>query len=110
MRPCWELGKFQLAEPWHFMVEREIAGPVPFTVPEGYAWDGASIPRVFWRIVTPFSPKVITAALEHDWLCDQKPSSVDYLTAARHFRSRLHVGRFRRAAMYNAVRYFGPRW
>jgi hypothetical protein len=39
------------------------------TVPEGFEFDGASIPRVAWRIIgTPFAPDVVIGGLVHDYL------------------------------------------
>ncbi len=36
-------------------------------VPEGYLYDGASIPRFFWRVIgSPFHPRFMCAALPHD--------------------------------------------
>jgi hypothetical protein len=110
MTPLPSENRYRLDEEHSFIVERDAAGPVAFTIPKGYTWDGASVPRIFHRIVTPFSPKVIIAALEHDYLCDKKPSHVAYTQAAAHFRDQLHVGRFRKWMMYRAVLYFGPRW
>lgn len=38
-------------------------------IPKGFIFDGASIPRFFWRIVGhPFHPKRVIAALVHDAL------------------------------------------
>ena len=38
-------------------------------VPAGFVFDGASVPRFFWRVVsTPFQPKVMRAACIHDYL------------------------------------------
>ncbi len=38
-------------------------------VPEGFPYDGASIPAAVWTIAyTPFSPIVMAAAAAHDWL------------------------------------------
>ena len=40
---------------------------------KGYNWDGASIPRFFWRIVgSQFDPQFAPASLIHDWLCENK--------------------------------------
>jgi len=41
----------------------EPYGPVP----AGFTFDGASVPRLFWRIVTPGDPRVIRAAMLHDF-------------------------------------------
>lgn len=39
------------------------------TVPKGFVSDGASIPRLLWVVLgSPFSPKLIRAAIQHDYL------------------------------------------
>jgi len=47
-------------------------GKHSITVPAGFIFDGASIPRMFWG-VKGFSPvgAKLWAALIHDWLCDE---------------------------------------
>lgn len=42
-----------------------------FRVPGGFEFDGASVPRFFHRVVTPHDPRVIRAALGHDYLYRQ---------------------------------------
>ena len=38
-----------------------------------YNWDGASIPRFFWRIVgSQYDPDFAPASMIHDWLCEHK--------------------------------------
>jgi hypothetical protein len=37
-------------------------------VPIGFAFDGASAPRIFWFIIPPFK-RTKKAACIHDWLC-----------------------------------------
>lgn len=42
-----------------------------FTIPKGYCWDGASIPRLFWRIIgSKTEPTFLIASLIHDVLCE----------------------------------------
>lgn len=42
-----------------------------FDVPAGYEWDGASIPKFFWRIIgSNTSPQFIIASMLHDTLCE----------------------------------------
>lgn len=42
-----------------------------FTIPKDYCFDGASIPRMFWRLVgAPTDNKFLIAALVHDVLCE----------------------------------------
>lgn len=38
-----------------------------------YNWNGANIPRVFWRIVgSQYDPQFLPASMIHDWLCEHK--------------------------------------
>lgn len=48
------------------------------TIPAGYRFDGATVPRALWSI-TGFTPygKHLAAALEHDRLCELKGVIVD---------------------------------
>lgn len=42
-----------------------------FTIPKGYTYDGASIPRLFWRLVgTNTDNTFMIAAICHDWTCE----------------------------------------
>lgn len=44
-----------------------------FTIPQYYTWDGASIPRVFWRLIgSKTDPKFMIASMVHDVLCENK--------------------------------------
>jgi hypothetical protein len=38
-------------------------------IPKGFKWDGASIPRILWRLIgTPFSPAFMAPSMVHDYL------------------------------------------
>lgn len=42
-----------------------------FTIPKGYCFDGASIPRLFWRVIgAPTDNSFLIAAMVHDTLCE----------------------------------------
>lgn len=42
-----------------------------FTIPKGYCFDGATIPRIFWRVVgAPTDNNYLIAAMVHDTLCE----------------------------------------
>lgn len=42
-----------------------------FTIPRSYCYDGASIPRLFWRVIgSNTDNKFLIAALIHDVLCE----------------------------------------
>ena len=41
------------------------------TVPKGYLSDGASVPRILWRLLSPpIDPITLTPSIVHDWLYD----------------------------------------
>lgn len=42
-----------------------------FVIPKGYRWDGASIPRVFWRMIgSKTEPEFLIPSMIHDVLCE----------------------------------------
>lgn len=42
-----------------------------FDVPKGYKWDGATVPKFFWRIVgSSTQPEFLIASCIHDVLCE----------------------------------------
>jgi hypothetical protein len=54
------------------------------TVPKGFAFDGASAPRMFWGIIPPFK-RTKKAACIHDWLCVNAKSKEDRKEADKIF-------------------------
>lgn len=53
-----------------------------FTIPKGYCYDGASIPRLFWRVIgSNTDNRFLIAALVHDVLCEHH----DYVNYDRSF-------------------------
>ena len=53
-----------------------------FEIPKSYCYDGASIPRVFWRLIgSPTDNNFLIAALIHDVLCEHH----DYVQNDRKF-------------------------
>ncbi len=53
-----------------------------FVVKKGYCWDGATIPRFFWRLVGSKSdPRFLVPSLIHDVLCENH----DYVNNDRYF-------------------------
>lgn len=81
-------------------------GHQSITVPIGYAFDGASIPRIFW-LLPGFAPlgKHIWAALAHDFACDN-PEEIDRPIADGWFETLLldtGVSGWRAVVMWNAV-------
>jgi hypothetical protein len=102
---------YKLFEPLIYMTD-EIPGMPEILVPAGYQSDFASVPRLFWRLFPPGGP-YRAAAVVHDWLCDVRPKACSHVQAAKVFREameNLGVGKLTRTAMYNAVRWFGPKF
>lgn len=79
------------------------------SVPKGFIFDGASIPRMLWRIAGhPFTAKYITAACVHDYL--YSTGKVTRKTADKMFLCLLlayDVSPLFALMMYYAVRVFG---
>jgi hypothetical protein len=95
-----------IVAPVGFLVESLDAR---ITILPGFRWDGASVPRFFWRVIgAPRNGKYVPAALLHDALyaaelfsrlqCDRV--FLDYM-------EQLGVSWWRRNAMYLAVRVGG---
>jgi hypothetical protein len=84
-------------------------------VPGGFQSDGASVPKFLWDRFQPFD-RYLEAAIVHDLYCvlgSEERSPIDDKAAARIFREAMKVcgiGRIRRNLMYQAVRWFGPRF
>lgn len=57
-----------------------------FLIPKGYCFDGASVPRFFWRIIgSNTDNKFLLAALVHDVLCENH----SYVDNDREFSTRV---------------------
>lgn len=79
--------------------------------PEGIIVDGASIPRVFWRLTPPFVGKYRRASVLHDHYCIIKTES--YSDTHKMFYEAMlcdGVNKMLAYTMYKAVLWFGPRW
>lgn len=64
LKPLPRKEMWRLLEDYH-----TIARGIKVVVPVAFEFDGASIPWFGWQATyTPSSPKIITAALVHDWL------------------------------------------
>lgn len=82
-----------------------------FTVPKGYCFDGASVPRFFWRVIgSNTDNKFLVPAMIHDYMCENH-SCVDFdrKFSTKVFNSLLQVsgvGNFKRFWMKNSVDFF----
>ena len=82
-----------------------------FVIPKGYCYDGASIPRIFWRLIgSNTDNSFLIPALIHDVLCENH----SYIDNDREFSSEVFnallevsdVGKFKRYLMKNSVNIF----
>lgn len=128
---------FRLEAPWKFELaigleqfhRLPLTMGLRFTIPAGYEFDKASIPRVFWGPPLNYLPDGLCTvpALEHDFLCDLLTGGSEWLrkqyaegklpvappawAVHEHFRRRLHEAGVRSTkaeAMGRAVAWFGP--
>jgi hypothetical protein len=84
-------------------------------VPAGFVFDGASVPRLLWRVIgSPFTGDYRRAACVHDYLCGRWGASGHTAPEAhRIFYEAMRAdgcGWIRAGMMWAAVRAFGPRW
>lgn len=91
--------------------------------PEGYQWvvpkdkivDGASIPKIFWKIVgSPYVGNYRRASVIHDYFCcvpEQHQKTAKEVHQMFYFACRAgNTSPFKAALMYWAVYWFGPHW
>ena len=86
-------------------------------IPGGFEFDGASVPRPFWRVLPPVAGAHLRAALVHDWLYVQRKCLKDgnYLPITRaeadwifrHLMLEDGVNSWLAKAAYSAVVAFG---
>lgn len=82
-----------------------------FTIPKNYCFDGASIPRLFWRIIgAPTDNSFLIAAIVHDYLCEHHALIMnDRELSTEVFNALLEtskVGKFKRFLMKTSVDIF----
>ena len=90
-----------------------IHADITVHVPHGFQFDGASIPRPLWPLIgSPFHPRLMRAAVFHDWLYHTHQLG-DRKRTDDMFRALLlgsGVGRIKTFLMFYAVRLFGWRY
>lgn len=108
-------GTFLATDPPLFKLTAPFAFKDPngtlWEVPEGIEVDGASIPRVFWIIASPFTGPYLFASVIHDHFCTTRNRTAHdthrdfyYGMMAR------EVAAWQASFMYWAVATFGPQW
>jgi hypothetical protein len=58
----FDIRKWQLVQNWHF----ELGNGVEIVLPKDFRFDGASIPRIFWAILSPVGLLLIPGLI-HDY-------------------------------------------
>jgi hypothetical protein len=99
--------KVKLIEPYGYV---DPAGE-QWDVPAGYLTDGASVPTALWALYPPFTGAYRSAAVIHDYYCDNKQRS--WQDTHKVFYNAMRaagVDENTAKIMYGAVYLFGPRW
>ena len=74
-----------------------------FKIPKGYCYDGASIPRFFWRIIGPNTDnRFLIPALIHDVLCEHH----EYVDNDRKFSTEIFNALLECSGVYGMKRFF----
>lgn len=106
VRPDPSIGFYRVVGTYNITVNG-----IEITIPEGFVFDGASIPSAFWiSFFTPYHPKVMKAGLVHDYLYYSHITDKD--VADKIFLAILTekgVSIWRRVLMWKAVSWFGGR-
>lgn len=74
-----------------------------FTIPKGYCYDGASVPRFFWRVIgSNTDNKFLVAALVHDVLCENH----SYVENDRNFSTEVFNALLESSGVFCLKRFF----
>lgn len=93
------------------IVDNKCSNAYSFIIPKGYCFDGASVPRFFWRIIgSNTDNKFLVAAMVHDYMCENHDCvGSDRSLSTSVFNALLkvsQVGNFKRFLMKNSVDVF----
>lgn len=103
-------GKMIVIEAVTITIEVAKNVTTTITVPEGFIFDGASIPKFGWLILgPPFEPEFIIPACVHDWICENANTYADRMIGDSIFFKLLtheDVKYWKRAIMYALVRLY----
>lgn len=108
VRPL-EGSDYELAEHFFFQATVERVWDVVVLVKPGFRTDGASIPRLLWRVFgSPYDPDIFAAAIAHDAL--YRGEIMPRKDADRAFLRMMEesgVPERKRRLIYRGVRWFG---
>ncbi len=100
---------YELAQDWYLHIILENQQRIKVKIPKKFQFDGASIPRFFWRLLgCPHHPQYIRAGALHDYLyatqlLPRKEADLCFLCVLKTDK----VNYIPRILMYYAVRIFG---
>lgn len=107
--------RWKLTEPFEYHVG-EYPSEFVLRVPEGFTTDFASVPRIFWALISPYG-KAGKAAVVHDYLYHLNRVGLEVVTRKQadgiflQAMGVLGVAAWRKYPMYLAVRLFaGSGW
>ena len=106
------LCSYDVGTPQVWLLEKEYKRRLPggeiICVPDGFEWDGASVPRLLWPIAGRWG-RFSGAALIHDWIYTVKDPYSRNEADAVFFDLMIEdgVGRIRANVMWTAVRVYG---
>jgi hypothetical protein len=94
-----------------YLVSLQVNGcGLLIAIPEGYSWDGASIPRACRPVMGhPLRREFRLASLVHDWHCEHATNEAERMVGDALFLlllRRAGLPRWRRLAMWLAVRIY----
>ena len=70
---------YRLVEPYSYTHTKSYA---TISIKTGYVTrDGASVPRFLWWFQPPYDPRMLSAVIVHDYLCDLAKTYEDYKIA-----------------------------
>lgn len=74
-----------------------------FNIPKNYCFDGASVPRFFWRVIGPNTDnKFLVASLIHDVLCENH----SYVDNDRNFSTEVFNALLEASEVFSIKRFF----
>lgn len=100
-------GRYRLVTPLVVSVDHDT-----WTVPVGFTFDGASVPPLFWPLIShPLAPSSLRPAVLHDWHCATRTLRSSQVHAIFH-AALLADGcaPLRAWLMGKAVAWLGPTW
>lgn len=73
VNPANKKKPFILKNNVEYLSEKYYGKNYRIFINKNYSWNGANIPRVFWRIIgSQYNPDFLPASMIHDWLCENK--------------------------------------